>query len=135
LAINVKEGESIKPKAKGPHHHDFKIRVLKLVFFILVFMKWKSLQMVDFQNWYNPIPLKFIFKLVSILRPSWKLRGEFHSGGVLFSQKKSIWNRGRNSNLKNASCNLIHIPLTIYKKTLKRFFKKICKNKTSGPKC
>jgi hypothetical protein len=32
------------------------------------------------------------------------------------------------SNLENASRNLIHIPLTICKKTLKR----ICKNKTSG---
>jgi hypothetical protein len=24
LAINAKGGESIKPKAKGPHHHHFK---------------------------------------------------------------------------------------------------------------
>jgi hypothetical protein len=32
------------------------------------------------------------------------------------------------SNLENASCNLIHIPLTICKWTLKRF----SKNKTSG---
>ena len=23
LAINAKEGENIKPKAKGPHHHHF----------------------------------------------------------------------------------------------------------------
>jgi hypothetical protein len=36
------------------------------------------------------------------------------------------------SNLENASCNLTHIPLTICKKTLKRFSKRICKNKTSG---
>jgi hypothetical protein len=36
------------------------------------------------------------------------------------------------SNLENASRNLIHIPLTICKKTLKRFSKRICKNKTSG---
>jgi hypothetical protein len=39
---------------------------------------------------------------------------------------------GEISNLENASCNLIHIPLTICKKTLKRFSKRICKNKTSG---
>jgi hypothetical protein len=32
------------------------------------------------------------------------------------------------SNLENASQNLIHLPLTICKRTLKR----ICKNKTSG---
>jgi hypothetical protein len=36
------------------------------------------------------------------------------------------------SNLENASHNLIHLPLTICKRTLKRFSKRICKNKTSG---
>jgi hypothetical protein len=36
------------------------------------------------------------------------------------------------SNLENATCNLIHIPLNICKKNLKRFSKRICKNKTSG---
>ena len=36
------------------------------------------------------------------------------------------------SNLENASRNLIHIPLTICKKILKRLSKRICKNKTSG---
>jgi hypothetical protein len=36
------------------------------------------------------------------------------------------------SNRENASQNLIHIPLTICKKTLKRVSKRICKNKTSG---
>jgi uncharacterized membrane protein YbjE (DUF340 family) len=33
------------------------------------------------------------------------------------------------SNLENASQNLIHIPLTICKKTLKRISKRICKTK------
>jgi hypothetical protein len=33
------------------------------------------------------------------------------------------------SNLKNASCNRIPIPLTICKNILKGFFQKICKNK------
>jgi hypothetical protein len=36
------------------------------------------------------------------------------------------------SNLENASQNLIHLPLTICKRTLKRIYKRICKNKTSG---
>jgi hypothetical protein len=36
------------------------------------------------------------------------------------------------SNLENATQNLIHIPLTICKKILKRISKRICKNKTSG---
>jgi hypothetical protein len=36
------------------------------------------------------------------------------------------------SNLENASQNLIHLPLTICKRPLKRIYKRICKNKTSG---
>jgi hypothetical protein len=36
------------------------------------------------------------------------------------------------SNLENASQNLIHLPLTICKRTLKRIYKRICKNKTFG---
>jgi hypothetical protein len=36
------------------------------------------------------------------------------------------------SNLENGFRNLIHIPLTICKKTLKKNFQNICKNKTSG---
>jgi hypothetical protein len=35
-------------------------------------------------------------------------------------------------NLGNASFNLIHIPLTICNRILKRIFQRICKNKTSG---
>jgi hypothetical protein len=41
---------------------------------------------------------------VPISKPSWKLRGEFNSGGVLFSQRKSIWNRG--GNFKSWKCFL-----------------------------
>jgi hypothetical protein len=35
-----------------------------------------------------------IFK-IDILKPSRTLRGGFYWGGILFSQRKSIWNRGR----------------------------------------
>jgi hypothetical protein len=51
----------------------------------------------------------------------------------LFKSKEKHLKQGEKiSNLENASRNLIHIPLTICKKTLKRFSKIICKNKTSG---
>jgi hypothetical protein len=51
----------------------------------------------------------------------------------LFKSKEKHLKQGEKiSNLENASRNLIHIPLTICKKTLKRFSKRICKNKTSG---
>jgi hypothetical protein len=62
-----------------------------------------------------------------------KLRGEFHPGGVLFKSKEKHLKQGEKiSNLENASHNFIHIPLTICKRTSKRFSKRICKNKTSG---
>jgi hypothetical protein len=51
----------------------------------------------------------------------------------LFSQRKKHLKQGEKiSNLENASQNLIHLPLTICKKTLKRISKRIFKNKTSG---
>jgi hypothetical protein len=53
--------------------------------------------------------------------------------GVLFKSKKKHLKRGEKiSNLENASQNLIHLPLTICKRTLKRIYKRICKNKTYG---
>jgi hypothetical protein len=48
------------------------------------------------------------------------------------SKEKHLKQGEKISNLENASRNLIHISLTIYKKTLKRFSKRIYKNKTSG---
>jgi hypothetical protein len=40
LAINVKGGEIIKPKAKGPHHHHFKKIRNKVL--IAIFSNWYS---------------------------------------------------------------------------------------------
>jgi hypothetical protein len=45
---------------------------------------------------------------------------------------KAFETREKISNLENASQNLIHLPLTICKRTLKRIYKRICKNKTGG---
>jgi hypothetical protein len=51
----------------------------------------------------------------------------------LFKSKEKHLKQGeKNSNLENASQNLIHLPLTICKRTLKRIYKRICKNKTCG---
>jgi hypothetical protein len=55
-------------------------------------------------------------------------------GSFVQSKEKHLKQGGEISNLENASCNLIYIPLTICKNTLKRFSKRICKNKTSGAK-
>jgi hypothetical protein len=68
-----------------------------------------------------------------LVKPSWTLRGEFHSGAVLLKSKEKHLEQGEKiSNLENASWNLIYVPLTICKKSLKTFSKRICKNKTSG---
>jgi hypothetical protein len=73
-----------------------------------------------------------IFK-INILKPSWTLRGGIYQGGVLFKSKEKHLKQGEKiSNLENASQNLIHLPLTICKRTLKRIYKRICKNKTCG---
>jgi hypothetical protein len=53
-------------------------------------------------------------------------------GSFVYSKEKHLKQGEKISNLENASQNLIHLPLTICKKTLKRIYKRICKNKTSG---
>jgi hypothetical protein len=88
------------------------------------------LQLVSFQfsNWY-------LFQ-----KPSWKLRGEFHSGGSFYLVKgKAFEIGGEISNLKNASCNIIPIPLTICKKDFEKIFQKDLQKQNKwckcGPKC
>jgi hypothetical protein len=53
-------------------------------------------------------------------------------GSFVLSKEKHLKQGEKISNLENASQNLIHLPLTICKKTLKRISKRVCKNKTSG---
>jgi hypothetical protein len=51
----------------------------------------------------------------------------------LFKPKeKHLKQEEKISNPKNALQNLIHLPLTICKRTLKRIYKRICKNKIRG---
>jgi hypothetical protein len=53
-------------------------------------------------------------------------------GSFVKSKEKHLKQGEKISNLKNASQNLIYLPLTICKRTLKRIYKRICKNKTCG---
>jgi hypothetical protein len=50
------------------------------------------------------------------------LRGSFY-----LVKRKAFETGGEISNLENASCNLIHIPLTICERILKRFSKSFAK--------
>jgi hypothetical protein len=71
--------------------------------------------------------------LVSISKTLLKAKRRISFRGSLYFVKgKAFKTGGEPSKLENACCNIIHIPLTIYKRLLKRFSKKICKNKTSG---
>jgi hypothetical protein len=85
LAINAKGGESIRPKAKGLHHHSFKFQKL--------FHKKGS----NYFNLYQiSIGILFGFKNsigiissgICFRNPLDKLRGEFLQGKLLVSQRK-----------------------------------------------
>jgi hypothetical protein len=74
--INAKGGESIKPKAKGPHHHFKK----NSVYFKLVSRFFKKKEIISIDIWVN---LKN-YQLVSHLVP------QDFSVGILFDFKTSI---------------------------------------------
>jgi hypothetical protein len=77
--------------------------------------------------------------LISISKPSWKLRGEFHSGGVLFSQRKSIWNRGRNFQILKMLLAITFLYLWLFAKDFENIFQKDLQKQNKwckcGPKC
>jgi hypothetical protein len=53
-------------------------------------------------------------------------------GSFVKSKEKHLKQGEKISNLENALQNLIHLPLTICKRTLKSIYKIVCKNKTCG---
>jgi hypothetical protein len=64
------------------------------------------------------IPLGIYFKTLLKAKGRISFRGSFY-----LVKRKAFETGGEISNLKNASCNTILIPLTICKKILKRFAK------------
>jgi hypothetical protein len=110
LAIHAKGGESIGPKQKDRTT----TLILKINDFQLVNLKLVSLCVLkgEFQNWY--------------LKTLLNTKRRIYWGRVLFSQRESIWNKGRKFQIL-----FIYLWLSC-KRTLKRIYKKICKNKTCG---
>ena len=97
----------------------FKNLVLSKSLYHLVSYCVQKGEKVVFQKWY-------IKTLLNTKR--WiSFRGSF-----VQSKEKHLKQGEKISNLENASQNLIHLPLTICKRTLKRIYKRICKNKTCG---
>jgi hypothetical protein len=115
LAIHAKGGESKSPKQKDRTTTNFKN--LSVEYFQLIsYCVQKKREKVVFQN--------------DISKPSWTLRGGFHLGGVLFSQRKSIWNRGRKFQILEMLCKtLIHYLWLFAKELWKGFTKEFAKTK------
>ena len=64
-----------------------------------------------------------------ISKPSWTLRGGSPSGGVLFSQRKSIWNRGRKFQILKMLLKILFIYLWLFAKDFEKNFQNICNTK------
>jgi hypothetical protein len=93
--------------------------------------KTKDFQLV-ISNWYLIVFKRggsSTFK-TNILKPSWTLRGIFYLGGVLFSQRKSIWNRRRKFQILKMLRKILFIYLWLFAKRLwKEFTKEFAKTK------
>ena len=113
LAIHAKGGESISPKQKDRTT----TLILKMSFsnwYLIVFKKGKKIA---------PSKIQYLKTLLNTKRRN-LLRGSF-----VQSKEKHLKQGEKISNLENASQNLIHLPLTICKRTLKRFTKDFAKTK------
>jgi hypothetical protein len=104
LAIHAKKGEkwAQSKRTAPPPNSNFKNLSVEYIFF----------------NWY-PIVFKRGRKIVFqkyISKPSWTLRGGSLLGGVLFSQRKSIWNRGRKFQILKMLYKILFIYLWLFAK-------------------
>jgi hypothetical protein len=123
LAIHAKGGESISPKQKDRTTTNFKNVVFQI--WVKKKIQFGILFLVEFQI--GTTLSKLISKTLLntkrriLLRGSWTLRGEFYWGEVLFSQRKSIWNRGR----KFQILKMLLIYLWLFAKGLWKEFTKV----------
>ena len=119
LAIHAKKGEKVWAQSKRTAPPPIsKLSFSKSIFnwYSIMFKKGEK---VVFQKWY-------IKTLLNTKR--WiSFRGSF-----VKSKEKHLKQGEKISNLENALQTLIHLPLTICKRSLKWTYKRICKNKTCG---
>jgi hypothetical protein len=113
LAINAKGGESIRPKAKGLHHHIFKIQkifhkkeeIISIGIIILIGISF------GFKNSISIISSDIYFK-----NPLDKLRGEFLEGELLFSQRKTHLKQGEKFQILKMLLKIIFLYLWLFAK-------------------
>jgi hypothetical protein len=116
---SCQRGRKYEPKAKGPHHHQFQKLSAFQKYFLLVSYCVQKEKKISFSKMY-------VKTLLNTKR--WiSFRGSF-----VKSKEKHLKQGEKISNLENALLTLIHLPLTICKRTLKKIYKRICKNKTCG---
>jgi hypothetical protein len=116
LAIHAKKGEkwAQSKRTAPPPISNFKNSVLN-IFHLVSYCVQKG-EKVVFQN--------------DTSKPSWTLRGGSLLGGVLFSQRKSIWNRGRKFQILKMLRKILFIHLWLSAKDLSnRFTKEFAKTK------
>ncbi len=123
---SCQRGRKYEPKAKGPHHHLIFFGDFQLVNFKLISYYVLKGEEVVFQKWY-------IKTLLNTKR--WiSFRGSF-----VQSKEKHLKQGETISNLENALQTLIHLPLTICKRSLKWIYKKNLQKQNMwckcGPKC
>jgi hypothetical protein len=115
-----------EPKAKGPHHHQFQK--------LSVFQEYLSNSiLLCSREGESSISKMYIKTLLNTKR--WiSFRGSF-----VKSKEKHLKQGEKISNLENALQTLIHLPLTICKRSLKWIYKKNLQKQNiwckRGPKC
>jgi hypothetical protein len=121
LAIHAKGGESMSPKQKDRTTTNFKNLMLSKSIYQMVSYYVQKGEKVVFQKWY--------IKTLLNTKRRISFRGNF-----VKSKEKHLKRGEKISNLENALQTLIHLPLTICKRSLKWIYKRICKkkNKTCG---
>jgi hypothetical protein len=112
LAIHAKKGEKwAQSKRTAPPPISKKQKKLSVEYLSIDFpIVFKKGEKVVFQN--------------DISKPSWTLRGGSHLGGILFSQRKSIWNEGRKFQILKMLGKILFIHLWLFAKDLWNGFTK-----------
>jgi hypothetical protein len=112
--------------------------IFKILVFQLVLILERVFQLVWFSNLVSPYVQKKERVVFSKSKPSWTLRGGSHLGGVLFSQRKSIWNKERKFQILKMLYKILFIYLWLFAKGLwKEFTKEFAKQNMwckHGPK-
>jgi hypothetical protein len=114
------KGEKVLAQSKRTAHHTLFLRSFSN-WYLIIFSRGRK---------YSIEGESSTFKKNSILKPSWTLRGGIYWGGVLFSQRKSIWNRGRKFQILKMLLKILLIYLWLFAKGLwKEFTKEFAKTK------